>query len=176
MLFYLIEKSYRFVCFMAVFTLILYYADISRTPSATFIYPEMDTLYNCFSEVFFQRLKYVHILIEPFAFLKNTLVYKMLQLFFLRVCFLVYGHINVIVQCLFFGFCFGYASISILRNYMFSFKGMLALCSFFILFIRYLAIFLMFQCMSDLIYLTSVVLLLSVFLLGIRLAVIFFVG
>lgn len=176
MLFYFLEKYFLFMTAMIVFSLVLYLADIRDPASMTFIYPEMDTLFNCFSENFFERLRNVHSVMESFDFLKNTFVYDSLHLFVIRILFLIYGHFGVIFQILFCGFCFGYVFISMFRSSMVSFKSAFNLVSVFTTMLRYLTIFLMFQTFCDLIYLTCVLLLLSVFLLGTRLAVIVLVG
>ena len=101
MLFYFLEKYFLFLTAMIVFSVILYLLDITEPASVTFIYPEMDTLFNCFSETFFERLKYVHRIMESFDFLKNTFVYDSLRLFVIRILFLVYGHFGVLIQILF---------------------------------------------------------------------------
>ena len=44
MLFYIIEKSFLFVLTMVLLSLLMIGADFRSAPSATFIYPEMDTL------------------------------------------------------------------------------------------------------------------------------------
>lgn len=176
MLFYFLEKYFLFLTAMIVFSVIMYLLDITEPASMTFIYPEMDTLFNCFSETFFERLKSVHRIMESFDFLKNTFVYDSLRLFVIRILFLVYGHFGVLSQILFAGFCLGYVFISMFRSSMVSFKSAFNLVSVFTTMLRYLTIFLMFQSFCDLIYLTCVMLLLSVFLMGTRLAVIVLVG
>ena len=114
MLFYIIEKTFLFVLAMVLLSLLMIGADFRSEPSATLIYPEMDTLYNCFSEVFVSRLKTVHTLVSPFDFLRNTVLYDILSLSLMRFIFLVYGHPHILLQVLFLGVNFGYALLSIL--------------------------------------------------------------
>lgn len=176
MLFYLIEKFFFFTVFCVLLSLLLIGLDLRSEPSVTFIYPEMDTLNNCFAEVFYDRLKLAHTLIEPFGFLKNTVLYDMLNLAVLRTLFLIYSHPHILLQVLLLGISFGYALISMFRSSMFSLKSAINLIFFIHRITKYLAFFLMFQCFGDLVYLTAFVLLLSLFIFGCRLAVIFFVG
>jgi hypothetical protein len=176
MLFYVIEKLFFFTLACVLFSLLLMGLDLRDEPSVTFIYPELDTLNNCFAEVFFDRLKAAHHLMEPFVFLRNTVLYDMLNLAVMRTLFLVYGHPHILLQVLLLGVSFGYALVSMFRSSMFSLKSTITLINFCYRLFKYLSVFLLFQCFCDLIYLTAFVLLLSLFIFGCRLAVIFFVG
>lgn len=172
----LIEKIFWFVFSMTLLSLFMLFMDFHSNPSSTFIYPEMDTMYNCFPDGFFETLKLVHNLMKPMSFLKSTPVFDMVNLCVMRSCFIIYDHLQIFAQMLFLGLTFGYAAVTLFRNSMFSLKSSINIIYFLVRLFKYLSIFLMFQWFCDFVYLTSVVLLFTLFLYGIKIAVIFFVG